>query len=300
MSDPTLLPYLLAIGANLCFGTASIAFSRFAISHSAGWINQLKVSVAFVCFVIAFFLVEHYTALSLGGNIYIFGSGFVGLCVGDLFLFRALATLGPARTLVLYSFQPFLLAAYGYLFLGQTLSVTQMIAILCMVGCVFTFVWERKRTHGKLDLMAFSAAFLGIFFYAIGIIMSRQAYEGNPNLGSFQANAMRAAGALVGFFLISPKSYYRIFQDVKRMHAPERRLALGSSFLGTFVSLSLYLRALKTAHIATLTAISITLPIWVSLMEHLKLKTWPNRYLWFAFALFLVGFAFMNIHSPAL
>ena len=295
MTGLSVFPYLLAIGANLCFGTASIAFSRFAISHSASWINQLKVSVAFVCFVIAFFLVEHYTALSFSGNVYLFSSGFIGLCIGDLFLFRALATLGPARTLVLYSFQPFMLAVYGYLFLGQTLSNIQMVAILCMVGCVLTFVWERNRIHGRLDLAAFFTAFLGIFFDAVGIMLSRQAYEGSPNLGSFQANAMRAAGALLGFFLIRPKSYVSLFRDVKKMAAPERKLALGASFLGTFVSLSMYLRALKTAHVATLTAISITLPIWVSLIEHVKLKTWPNRYLWFAFALFLIGFVLMNL-----
>jgi drug/metabolite transporter (DMT)-like permease len=296
MTESTLFPYMLAIGANLCFGTASIAFSRFAKSHSANWINQLKVSVAFVCFLLAFFLVEHYTALSLSGNLYLFGSGFIGLCIGDLFLFKAMGTLGPARTLVLYSFQPFLLAIYGYLFLSQSLSIYQMLAILCMVGCVFTFVWERNRTHGRFDLLAFSTAFLGIFFDAIGIMMSRQAYEGSPALGSFQANTMRAAGALIGFFLIRPSSYAALFKDVKNMKRPDRALVLWACFLGTFVSLSLYLRAIKTAHMATLTAVSITLPIWVSLIEHVKLGTCPNRYLWFAFGLFLIGFALMNLH----
>jgi drug/metabolite transporter (DMT)-like permease len=63
---------------------------------------------------------------------------------------------------------------------------------------------------------------------------------------------------------------------------------------GTFLSLTFYLSALKTAHIATLTAISITSPVWVSLIEHVHLKSWPSRYLWSAFALFLVGFVLMQ------
>ena len=299
MSSLAYFPYLLAIGANLCFGTASIAFSRFSVSHSPGWINQLKVSVAFLGFIVAFFLLESYVSLTLTANAYLLGSGFIELCVGDLFLFRAFATLGPSRTLVLYSFQPFLLAVYGYFFLGQTLTLYQDAAIFCMIACVLTFLWERNRVHGKFDIAAFSLAFLGILLDAVGVMLSRQAYETNAELGSFQVNATRALGALMGFFLLNPKSFYSLFNDLKVMEKKERTLALSASFLGTFISLSLYLRALKTAHVATLTAISITLPIWVSLIEHVRLQVWPNRYLWFAFFLFLLGFTFMNLpHSP--
>jgi drug/metabolite transporter (DMT)-like permease len=288
-------PYLLMVCANICFGTGSITFAKFAKSRSPSWMNQVKVSVAFICFVVAFFLLEPYVPLSLSGIFYLLGSGFIGLCVADLFLFRAFTTLGPSRTFVLFSFQPFLLAIYGYLFLGQTLSNQQALAVLCMVGCIFAFIYERKKAEGRFHFLAFFTAFLGIFFDAIGVMLSRQAYEGNPYLGSFQGNMMRALGALIGFFLVSPKSYAKIFQDVKTMPAPERNLVIGASFLGTFVALSFYLRALKTAHVATLVAVSITLPIWVSLIEHVKQKSWPNRYLWFAFALFLTGFALMNL-----
>ncbi len=290
----SLTPNLLAIGANLCFGTASIVFSRFALSHSPQWINQLKVSVAMIGFLIAFFLVESFTPLPLKGHVYLLASGFLGLCLGDFFLFRAFTTLGPARTLVLYSFQPFLLGIYGYFFLGQILTTAQAFAILCMILCVFTFVLERGRKSGKFDIHYFGYAFLGICFDAIGVMLSRQSYEMDIHLGSFQANATRAAGALLGFFIIKPKSFVTLTHHLVHMNPRERNLAIGASFIGTFVSLSLYLKALKTAHVATLVAISITLPIWASLIEHIRKKEWPNRYLWTAFLLFLIGFVSMN------
>ena len=298
MTTHPYFPYLLAIAANLCFGTATIAFSHFSQSHSPQWINQLKVSIAFIGFLLAFFFLESYTSLSALAHGYLLTSGLIGLCIGDLFLFRAFASIGPSRTLVLYSFQPFLLAIYGYFLLGQTLNPYQATAILCMIACVLTFLWERNRTHGTFELKAFSLAFAGIFCDAIGTMLTRQAYESNSNLGSFQVNTTRALGALLGFFLLSPKSYASLFNDLKKMTRPDWTLAVSASILGTFISLSLYLRALKTAHVATLTAISITLPIWVSLIEHVRLKTWPNRYLWFAFALFLAGFVLMNIPYP--
>jgi drug/metabolite transporter (DMT)-like permease len=295
MTLTSMAPYLMAITSNLCFGTASFAFSRFAREHSAHWMNQLKASVAIFGFLFGFFLFETYTHQPMIGLSFLLVSGFLGLCVGDLFLFKAFAALGPARTLVIYSFQPFLLGAYGYLFLQQDLNTYQLLAILCMIGCVITFLFERKNTEGHWDLRSFGFAFAGIAFDAVGVVFSRQAYEVSPELGTFQANATRAIGALIGFLLIKPSSYGLLLNDLKKMKPSDRNLVVGACMLGTFISLSLYLNAIKTAHIATLTAISITGPVWVSLIVHIRERSWPNRFLWIAFALFLAGFALMSI-----
>lgn len=290
------VPYLFGIGANLCFGTASIVFSRFTKSHSPRWMNQLKVFVAFFCFCLAFFLTESFCALPLKGVLYLGLSGFLGLFLGDLFLFHAFSKLGAARTLVLYSCQPFLLGIYGFLALGQTLSGTQATAIVCMILCVLTFVHERKRKTGSIDIVYFLYAFLGIFFDAIGVMFSREAFDMDAGLGSFQANAMRALGGMIGFFFLSPKSYQGLIQDLSRLRSQDRNLALGASFLGTFVSLSLYLQALKSAHVATLTAISITSPLWVSIIDHVRERVLPNHHLVLAFVLFVTGFFLLQMN----
>lgn len=294
MSLTLLTPYLMAIAANLCFGTASLKFSYFSARFSPGWMNQLKVTVALFGFLLAFLLTESYAPLSSTGWFSLIGSGILGLFLGDWFLFQALANLGATRTLVIYSFQPFLIGLYGFLFLSQGLNLWQAFAIICMIACVFTFLLERNRQVGHWDLKNFAYAFLGIFFDALGIMLSRQAYEGNPSLGSFQANATRAVAAVIVFLIIKPSSIKIISRDLKNLAPTERQFAIGASILGTFISLSLYLRALKTAHVASLTAISITGPIWVSLIEHAREKKWPSIYLWVAFGFFFIGFAFMT------
>lgn len=287
-------PYLLAIGSNILFGTASLTFSRFAKSHSATWVNQLKVSIALIGFVLAFVLTESFANLTVLQHAALLGSGLSGLFLGDYFLFRSFATLGPSRTLVLYSFQPFLLGLYGFLFLSQTISHRQVGAIVCMILCVFTFIWERNRSTGKADLRSFAFAFTGVIFDAIGVMLSRQAYEGDPHLGPFQANATRAIGALIGFFILSPLFLKEISGDLIKMRPRDRNQVLIACVFGTFLSLTLYLSALKSAHMATLTAVSITSPVWVSLIEHVQIRTWPSRFLWGAFAMFLAGFWLMQ------
>ena len=294
MNQTALTPYLMAIGSNLLFGTASLTFSRFARSHSATWVNQLKVTIALSGFLIAFLLTESYAHLTTLQHGALLASGISGLFLGDYFLFKSFATLGPARTLVLYSFQPFLLGIYGFFFLNQGLNPRQLLAIFFMIACVFTFIWERSRETGKADLRSFAFAFIGILFDALGVMLSRQAYEGDPGLGPFQANATRAIGALAGFLALSPFFLRKLKTDLLALRPRDRNQMLIACVCGTFLSLTLYLSALKTAHVATLTAISITSPVWVSLIEHLQHRKMPSRFLVGAFSLFLLGFWLMQ------
>ncbi len=222
-------------------------------------------------------------------------SGFAGLCVGDIFLFKAFTTLGPARSLVLYSFQPLMLGIYGYFFLGQFFSLNQTLAVMCMIVCIFIFMLERNKTTGSWDPKSFVWAFLGITLDAIGVMMTREAYELNSGLETFQVNVIRCIGALIGFFLISPKSYLIVATDVWNLRKREISLLLGSAICGCFISLTLYLAALKYAHVGTLTAIAITGPVWVSMLECLYHKRLPNFYLVGAFIFFLTGFYLMVI-----
>jgi len=259
------------------------------------WINQIKVFTAFIAFLIAMFVMKQNVTVSNSVIGLLFLSGFTGLCVGDIFLFRAFTTLGPARSLVLYSFQPLMLGLYGYFFLGQLFTVNQTLAVICMIICSFIFMMERNKAIGSWDFKSFIWAFLGITLDAIGVMMTREGYELNPQLETFQVNVIRCMGALFGFFLISPKSYLNVAKDFVSLRKREMTLLIGSCFVGCFVSLTLYLAALKYAHVGTLTAIAITGPVWVSLLECLYHRKLPNNYLLVAFAFFVTGFYLMVI-----
>lgn len=287
--------YALAIGANLTYSTASMIFSVYAKRFSSMWINQVKVFTAFLAFLVAMAFSAQTVSVAPTVLSLLVLSGFMGLCLGDIFLFRAFTTLGPARSLVLYSFQPLMLGLYGYFFLGQFFSLNQTLAVICMVICIFIFMLERNKTTGTWDLKSFIWAFLGITLDAIGVMLTREAYELNTGLETFQVNVIRCLGALAGFLMISPKSYMNVAKDVWALRKREISLLIGASFCGCFLSLTLYLAALKYAHVGTLTAIAITGPVWVSMLECLYHRRLPNLYLLGAFAFFLTGFYLMVI-----
>lgn len=259
------------------------------------WINQIKVVIAFLAFIIAMLVTKQAAPLNTYGLSFLILSGFAGLCLGDIFLFRAFTTLGPARSLVLYSFQPLMLGLYGYFFLGQVFSANQTLAVICMVICIFIFMLERNKLTGTWDFRSFMWAFLGITLDAFGVMLTREAYELNPGLETFQVNVIRCLGALAGFLLLSPKSYFVVAKDFIRLRKREISLLVGAAITGCFISLTLYLAALKYAHVGTLTAIAITGPVWVSLLESFYHRRLPNLYLVGAFVFFMTGFYLMVI-----
>jgi drug/metabolite transporter (DMT)-like permease len=251
--------------------------------------------IALIAFTIALLTSSTWTSINTTTTALLLLSGFSGLCLGDIFLFRAFATLGPGRALVLYSFDPLIVGLYGFFFLGQIFTANQTLAVFCMIICVFIFMFERNKMTGSWDLKSFFWAFLGICLDAFGVMMTRTSYEMNPDLETFQVNVIRCVGAIVGFILIAPKSYPVVFKDVLNLSKRDLTMLIGASIAGTFLSLTLYLTALKYAHVGTLTAISITGPVWVAILESIYFRRLPSRYLVMAFCFFLTGFYLMAI-----
>ncbi len=287
--------YLMAIGANLTFSTASMFFSIFSTRFSPVWMGTVKVALATVAFVIAMFLSGQTNSVPWSVVALLFFSGLGGLCGGDIFLFKAYTTLGAGRTLVMFSFEPLFLGIYGYFFLNQLFTVNQILAVLCMVICIYIFMLERSKLHGSWDFRSFFWAFSGIILDAVGVMMTRSAYEIAPQMETFQANIIRCIGALFGFLLVSPKIYLQFPKDLFRLNTKDKIIIFGACVGGCFISLTLYLAALKHAHVGTLSAIAITGPVWVAMLESIYYKRLPNRYLVGAFVFFLMGFYLMVI-----
>ncbi|MBA2404953.1 MAG: EamA family transporter, partial [Bdellovibrionales bacterium] len=224
--------YALGIGANLAFSTASMVFSIYAKRFSSMWINQVKVLVAIFCFALAMLVSQKMVSIGTYPFLLLLLSGLSGLCIGDIFLFRAFATLGAGRSLVLYSFQPLMLGIYGYFFLSQLFTLNQTLAVICMIICIFIFMLERNHSTGSWDMKSFTWAFLGITLDAFGVMLTRSAYELEPSLETFQVNVIRCLGALIGFLLISPKSYLTVFKDVFALRKREQSLLVGAAVCG--------------------------------------------------------------------
>ncbi len=220
-------------------------------------------------------------------------SGAVGLGIGDVFLLGAYARMGAARTLILYGFQPFFIGAMSYALFGQELAGQRMIAIIFFVGCLYTFSLEKFREAGHWEIPGLVSALVGVAFDNFGVILSRWSFDQVPEMNAFQANFIRCGGALVFFAVFSLFKPVNLKAGWDKLDRQGKHLAFIAATMGTFLSLFLYLTAVKIGHLASISALGVSGPIITSAMECAYYRKPPSKYLLTALALFLGGFSLL-------
>lgn len=290
--------YFLALSSAVLFSGASVIFARFSVSHSSLWMNLMKNSVALLAFCVtaAFSILYGGERLSDISGIsagLLLLSGVMGLAIGDYFLFRGYQRIGSARTLLVFSFSPLFLSIQGFLFFDQGLSWNQGFALLLMMACVWTISFEKFKTEGHWEWKGIAFAVIGVLLDNSGIVLTRKAFDLSPGMSAYTANAVRALSSVVLLWVVQHFVRERAIHGFQRLDWKERGLVLFSSLMGTFLSLTLWLTALKIGHIGSLAGVGSFNPIAASIWEWVLLRRRPTPYLVIALGLFLAGFALL-------
>lgn len=288
------MAYVFALGSSLCFTTASLVFADVSRRVSPLWMNVTKALVAWVCFALAVSVLGAWSATPALSSLALLASGAVGLAIGDIFLLTAYARMGAARTLILFGFQPLFIGLASYVFFHQELSPLRFLSILFFIGCVVVFSLERYRQDGTWELWGLAAALVAVLFDNTGVLLSRYAFEHAPEMSAFQANLLRCTGALFLFTGLSgftPVHLRRGWIDLSR---PARWGVIIASMVGCFVSLFLYLTAVKIGHLASIAALAGAGPILSAALECAWQRKRPSVYLVIALTLFMFGFYLLN------
>ncbi|MBC7420396.1 MAG: DMT family transporter [Bdellovibrio sp.] len=290
-----MLAILFALGSNFAFAIASVFFTEFSRKISPNWVNYLKATVAFICFVLVILLFSIDLSIAQRSLVLLIVSGITGLMIGDIFLFRAFAHLGAGRVLMIFGFQPLLIGIASYYLFDTVFSPYQLIALFFLIGCIFCFSLESFREKGHWDSVGIAFAITGVVLDAAGLLMTKQAFELTPNLSPFVANAIRSGATVVGFFLVSlvPMFHLKLLPPFKTLTLRQRWLAIFSGFLGTFVALGFYLKAIQLGNLPVITAIAGTSPLFATLFEIYRGRKKMTAYLAAAILFFLVGFAIL-------
>ncbi|MDB5038440.1 MAG: putative rane protein [Bacteriovoracaceae bacterium] len=283
--------YTLALGSSFSFALASLVFTHYARKVSVIWMNTFKALTALIAFETAVIFTTHFARLPRLDSVLLFVlSGFVGLNIGDLFLVKAFKAMGAARTLVIFSFQPIFLGVFAFVLFNQSVSLNKCFGIFFMIGCVFVMSYEHFKKNFKWDIAGPAYALAGVVLDSVGIILTRQAFDRDQGVSVLEGNFYRCLGATIGFFVISRFMKINLSRTFSKMKIKARTIVLAGGLLGTFISLWMYLTAISVGHLATISAIIGTGPVFAAIFEAFLLKKWPSRYLYVAFILFGCGF----------
>ena len=190
------MPFLgeiAALATAVLWSGTSIAFSEASIRVGSLYVNVTRLVLAISYLVITILIAGIDVTISSGQILFLGISGFIGLVVGDTFLFKAFQNIGARLSMLIMSLAPAIAAIMAYFFLGEIISLLGIIGIVITIGGIALVVLERKETPSanyKIDYVGIFFAFMGAVGQAVGLIFAKFALnEGDIN--SFVANIVR-------------------------------------------------------------------------------------------------------------
>lgn len=282
--------YFYALFANLCFSASTLVFTEYTHKTSVQWVNKFKVVISAICCFLVLSIWLGWSIPSTKSISWFLVSGCIGLTIGDYFMLHAFKLIGPARTLLLYGFTPLIVGTMSFFLFDQTVDPNKLFAIIFLLGCLFTFIYEKFKQSGKWELKGFVFALAFVCLDATALLMTRYAFDQAPGIHPIEGHFYRSMGSVFGFWIIAFFTPIHFVPKFLKLTNRQKLIIFTGSFFGTFLSLASYFKAVQTGHLATVTSISVTSPFFASLFECLWHKKMPSRFLVLAFIQFLIGF----------
>jgi len=242
--------------------------------------------------IVAFFLGSTQGGGAVGsGNLsWLLASGFIGLALGDLFYFTALAHIGVGRTLILTQVTPVATAILAWMFLDETLTTQQWLgAFLVVFGGILSESRQPSRTAG--DKLGFLAAIGCIVVFSIGNVLT---HHGMTDTGMVTAAAWRLGAGAAGVLLLASlrKKGWEMLKSSIQPHT--RKFFLLPSALGTWLGLTLLMGGFKYAKQGVAASLVATTPLVSIPLAVIFLKEKPGWRGWVGAFFVLLGVIVMT------
>ncbi|MCA1744603.1 MAG: DMT family transporter, partial [Bacteroidales bacterium] len=240
---------LAALATALCWTFTSMAFE--AAGKKVG-----SLSVNLIRLVIAFFLLGLFTWVTQGhflptgvsshAWLWLSISGLIGFVIGDLLLFQAFVVIGARISMLVMSLSPPLTAFFGWLIIGEKLSLANSIGMMITLWGIALVVLARPQNGKKMQfhypLKGILLALGGAAGQGLGLVLSK---FGMRELDPFMSTQIRVITGIIGFTLLFTftRNWGKIFMAVKNQKAMIR-IGTGA-FFGPFLGVSLSLLAIQ-------------------------------------------------------
>lgn len=143
---------IAALVTSFCWSFTSIQFTLAGRRIGSEMVNRARLVVAVLCLSLAHLLL-HGEVWPIHAEPFRWGwlglSGTIGLVLGDGCLFQAFLLIGTRRAMLLMTLVPVISTLLAWGWLGETLGLAELGAVLLAVGGVAWVVAERQQTHDR-------------------------------------------------------------------------------------------------------------------------------------------------------
>lgn len=261
------MPYigeLAALATAVLWSGTSIAFSEASMRVNTIYVNITRMMLAITCLLITMLIFGISVDLSLKQIIYLSISGFIGLVVGDTFLFKAYQNIGARLGMLIMALAPAIAAILAFIFLGEKLSFLGTLGIIITIAGIAIVVFERQEIPSskyKIDKTGIFYAFMGAVGQAVGLIFAKFALnEGAIN--SFAANFMRLFASVIILYPLAAMT--KRFSKPIKVFLDDKKAFLFTTIgaiLGPFFGITLSIVSITYAKIGIASTLMATSPI---------------------------------------
>ncbi|MEE8149449.1 MAG: DMT family transporter [candidate division Zixibacteria bacterium] len=276
------MPYLgelAALGTAFFWAFTAIFFSKASERAGAFNVNKVRLLMAVLIYAIVLLILNgslFHQDLNSSQLFWLGLSGFIGLVLGDLCIFKALVIIGPRLTTLIFSTTPIMTTIIAWVFLGEKLGILDLLGITVTVAGVSWIVLEGRPdnqerqeiskkhpdsgSYQKGVILALGAS-LG---QAIGLVLAK---EGMTNAGSeidpMLASFVRMLIACAIIWIVS--AFRGKLNEVAAIFTNKEtfKFTLGGSMCGPFLGVWLSLLALNYISTGVAATLNATVPIIV-------------------------------------
>lgn len=203
--------------------------------------------------------------------IILLASGALGIGLADTFFFKSLNLLGAGLSAVvdcLYSPSIILLS---FFWLGESLSLIQMIGLVMIISAVMTVSRSDKNGHISRKNLIWGIFWgaLAMATMAIGIVMIKPLLSTAPFL---MLTELRLAGGMIILLAIIPFYPRWTTMMMPRLNRRGFGYLIGASFVGAYLAMILWLAGMKFTTTSIAAALNQTSNIFIFVFAAMFLK----------------------------
>ena len=231
------MPYLgeiAALGAAFLWSFSSFVFTSAVAKIGAVKLNIARMGLAALLLLFTMPLLGQSFNITPYQLIFLSLSGFVGLVIGDSYLFKGFQEIGPRYTMLIMSINPAIAAAIAFFTLGESLSLYGIIGIAITLGGVSLVVLEKSNGNSSRFKITRKGLLYGLLAAAgqgVGLIFAKLAYK-DGDINGLVATFYRISSALV--ILIPLAIMAGRLKNPLKYFAMDKR-SFGLVFLGSII-----------------------------------------------------------------
>lgn len=282
-----LIGQFAALGTAILFAFGSTLFTLSGRLVGSTLVNRTRLLIAVVVVMLLHTLMfGQPLPLDAGDDrwVWLGFSGLVGLAIGDALLFQAFVMIGPRISMLMMALAPVLGVVMAWVFLGEVLTVQELVGIGLTVAGVGFVVSERqgKQKNSSLNVETSRQYIIGLLF-AFGGALGQAGGQvlAKPGLSDafspWSALVIRLLIALIAIWGISIVRG-EVLKSYRTLRTHPRALAMMSvaAVTGPVIGVWLSLVAVQRAPVGVSSALIALTPIFLIPISYVVFKERPT------------------------